>query len=83
MQNSLPHRVSLCQKQAPVAIEIIKAIAAWLTTKENDNKARSANLKVKIKNKVGEEVEFDASNFSESETELIKKFAESLAANAH
>lgn len=64
---------------APVAIELIKALASWLVSKESDKQAKASNLKVKVRNKMGDEVEFDATNFSESESELIKKFSESLA----
>lgn len=59
----------------PLAIEIVKNIASWLKSKETDKDARVAKLKVKITNKSGE-VEFDVSDFSKSELELIEKFRE-------
>lgn len=57
---------------APIAMELIKAIVSWFQTKAS----KVPNLKVKIKNQAGEEIELDASNFSERESELIKKLAE-------
>ena len=65
----------------PLAIEIIKNISSWIKSKDKDADAKVAKLKVKITNKNGDEVEFDASDFSKTEQELVDKLSEKFRAS--
>ena len=63
---------------APAVVELAKALRVWVTQRQKIKKATQKEMKIELKNKLGEQIKISVKNYDDSEEEVIDKITKFL-----